>query len=142
MRGAEGVDLVVDGGCGRCGGGGFEEVEPRVGERDDGGGYAVRVHEGEFVGDGRVFGPDGAAPRGAGRGGRVFAGEDDEARRVRGVGEVADVGDGGAGAEEGDVGGGVDVRVDVDGWHGGGGGGGVGVLGDALLFFLALYSVG
>ena len=58
---AGGVDAVVDGeGCrGGCGGG--EEVEPGVGEGDDGDGDRVGAHELAFDGEVGIGGVDGAA---------------------------------------------------------------------------------
>ena len=75
------------------------------------------IHKRDFLADVIVFWAYGAAAGGRGRGRIVFAGEDYEACGVRLVGEGADVGDCGAGFEEGDEGGGVDVGVDVDDWH-------------------------
>ena len=125
VRGAEGVHVVVDGAGGGGGGGGGEEVEPGVGERDDGGGDGVLRHEGELGGDRGVGGVDGAAAGGGGDGGVVVGGQDDEAgwgEGGRGVWgwRLRDVRGRRAGGEQGDVGGGVDVRVDVheEGCHG------------------------
>jgi len=110
VQGADAVDLVVDARGGVAGGVGWQPVEPGVCERDDGDVDAVLVHELELLADVVVFGPDGPPAR---RAGRVFGGEDDEAL-LRGGREGADVGDAGAGFEEGDVAWWVDMRVDVD----------------------------
>ena len=48
----------------------------------------------------------------------IVRGEDYETRRSRCVGEIEEVGDLGARAEKGEVGGGVYVRVDIHNWRG------------------------
>lgn len=119
--GGEVFEFVVDFGGPGWGVGGREEVEPGVGEGEDGVGDGVVGHEGEDGGEGGVGGGDGAAEE-VRRGVRVGAwgvgGEDDEAgmggRVARGGRRMVEEGWGGAGREEGEVGGRVDVGVGVD----------------------------
>ncbi len=120
-RGGKVFEFVVDFGGPGWGFVGREEVEPGVGEGEDGVGDGVVGHEGEDGGEGGVGGGNGAAEE-VGRGVRVGArgvgGEDDEAGMggwvARGGRRVVEEGWGGAGGEEGEVGGWVDVGVGVN----------------------------
>ena len=94
MGGALGVEVVVDLAGGDGGGGGGQEVEPGVGEGDDGAVYAVGLHEADFGGEGRVAGVDGAAAGVERFGGVIVGGEDDKAGWEGRVGGVVDIRDG------------------------------------------------
>lgn len=119
--GGEVFEFGVDCGGPGWGVGGGEEVEPGVGEGEDGVRDGVAGHEGEDAGEGGVGGGEGAAEQ-VGRGVWVGAwgvgGEDDEAGMggwvARGGWGVVEEGWGGAGREEGEVGGRVDVGMGVD----------------------------
>ena len=80
VRLALGVEVVVDLAGGLRGSGRGQEVEPGVGEGDDGASDVMGFHEGEFGGEGGVGFVDGAAAGVEGFRGVIVGGEDDEAR--------------------------------------------------------------
>lgn len=119
--GGEVFEFGVDADGGGWGVAGREEVEPGVGEGEDGVDDGVVGHEGEDAGEGGVGGGEGAAEevrRGVQVGARGVGGEDDEAGMgcwvAWGGRRVVEEGWDGARGEEGEVGGRVDVGVGVN----------------------------